>query len=288
MKKLTFVASMALAAAVLSSCGSRLPKASMKSDVDSLSYAIGVQIGEEFNQYDALTQSFGVDSAYISDFIRGISDAVSSTDEKKQNAYMAGLQVANILIQRYLPQSNQQYFGEDSTQQVSKENLVAAFTDIVLGNTALVTSEQAQEILSSFTEKQNEKRFGDNRRAGEAFLAENATKDSVTVLPSGLQYKILTAGTGATPADTSRVKVDYEGRLIDGTVFDSSYQRGEPTEFGVTQVIPGWTEALKLMPVGSEWEIYIPQELAYGAQQAGPVIKPFSALVFKVKLLEIK
>lgn len=279
---------MALAAAVLSSCGSRLPKASMKSDVDSLSYAIGVQIGEEFNQYDALTQSFGVDSAYISDFIRGISDAVSSTDEKKQNAYMAGLQVANILIQRYLPQSNQQYFGEDSTQQVSKENLVAAFTDIVLGNTALVTSEQAQEILSSFTEKQNEKRFGDNRRAGEAFLAENATKDSVTVLPSGLQYKILTAGTGATPADTSRVKVDYEGRLIDGTVFDSSYQRGEPTEFGVTQVIPGWTEALKLMPVGSEWEIYIPQELAYGAQQAGPVIKPFSALVFKVKLLEIK
>lgn len=288
MKKLTFVASMALAAAVLSSCGSRLPKASMKSDVDSLSYAIGVQVGEEFNQYDALTQSFGVDSAYISDFIRGISDAMSSTDEKKQNAYMAGLQVANILVQRYVPQSNQQYFGEDSTQQVSKENLVAAFTDIVLGNTTLITSEQAQEILSGFTAKQNEKRFGENRRAGEAFLAENATKDSVTVLPSGLQYKIITAGTGAMPADTSRVKVDYEGRLIDGTVFDSSYQRGEPTEFGVTQVIAGWTEALKLMPVGSEWEIYIPQELAYGSQQAGPMIKPFSALIFKVKLLEIK
>jgi FKBP-type peptidyl-prolyl cis-trans isomerase FklB len=89
------------------------------------------------------------------------------------------------------------------------------------------------------------------------------------------------------PADTSRVKVEYEGRLIDGTVFDSSYQRGEPAEFAVGQVIAGWTEALKLMPVGSEWEIYIPQELAYGSQQAGPVIKPFSALVFKVKLLEI-
>ncbi len=288
MKKLTSMAAMAIVAATFVSCGSKLPNASLRSDVDSLSYAIGVQIADEFNQYDALTQTFGVDSAYLSDFVRGISDCVSSTDEKKQNAYMAGMQVANIILQRYLPQSNQQFFGEDSTQQVSKENVIAAFTDIVMKKTGMLTSEQAQQIQASFTEKQNEKRFGDNRRAGEEYLAQLAQNDSVQKTASGLMYKVITQGTGATPADTSRVKVDYEGRLIDGTVFDSSIQRGEPAEFAVNQVIAGWTEALKLMPAGSEWELYIPQELAYGSQQAGPQIKPFSALVFRVKLLEVK
>lgn len=288
MKKITFVAVMAIAAATFTSCGNKAPKANLKTDVDTLSYAIGVQIAEEFNQYDALTQTFNVDSAYLSDFVRGIQDALRSTDEKKQNAYMAGIQVANVIINRYIPGSNNQFFGEDSTQTIDKNNVVAAFLDNVINNNSVLTAEQAQEIQQTFTDKQNEKKFGDNKRAGEEFLAQNAQNDSVTVLPSGLQYKVVKQGTGAIPTDTSVVKVNYEGRLIDGTVFDSSFERGEPAEFPVGQVIAGWTEALKLMPVGSEWELYIPQQLAYGAQQAGPTIKPFSTLVFKVQLLDIK
>ena len=134
-----------------------------------------------------------------------------------------------------------------------------------------------------------EKKYGDNRLAGEAFLAENAKKDSVIVLPSGVQYKVLVAGTGETPQANSKVEVNYEGRLIDGTVFDSSYKRNKPQEFGVGSVIPGFSEALQLMKEGSTWEIYIPQELGYGDREmSNSPIKPYSALIFKVELLSVK
>ena len=118
-------------------------------------------------------------------------------------------------------------------------------------------------------------------------LPENAEREEVTTLPSGLQYEVLTTGTGAIPTDTDRVRVHYHGTLIDGTVFDSSVERGEPTTFGVTQVIAGWTEALQLMPVGSKWRLYVPYDLAYGSQDRGE-IKPFSTLIFDVELLGIE
>jgi FKBP-type peptidyl-prolyl cis-trans isomerase FklB len=133
-----------------------------------------------------------------------------------------------------------------------------------------------------------EEQFGENKAAGEKFLAENAKKEGVVTTESGLQYKIIKAGKGEIPTKESTVKVHYKGTLIDGTEFDSSYSRKEPAKFGVTNVIKGWTEALQLMPVGSKWELYIPQELAYGERQSGSHIKPFSALVFEVELLEIE
>jgi len=287
MKKLTFMAAMAVAVASFTSCGNNVPKASLKSDIDSLSYAIGVDIADEFNQYDALTQTFNVDSAYLSDFIKGVNDAVSATDDKKQNAYMAGIQVGNIIVNRYIPGSNQQFFGNDSTKTISKQTVAAAFLNIVLGKESAIDKEQAKAIQDAFQKKQLMLQYGDNKKQGEEFLAENAKNDSVKTTASGLQYKVIKEGTGAVPADSSRVKVDYEGRLIDGTVFDSSIERGEPTEFVANQVIKGWTEALTMMPVGSEWEVYIPQELAYGERTAGPSIKPFSALIFKIKLIDI-
>lgn len=287
MKKLTFMAAMAVAVASFTSCGNNVPKASLKSDIDSLSYAIGVDIADEFNQYDALTQTFNVDSAYLSDFIKGVNDAVSATDDKKQNAYMAGIQVGNIIVNRYIPGSNQQFFGNDSTKTISKQTVAAAFLNIVLGKESAIDKEQAKAIQDAFQQKQLMLQYGDNKKQGEEFLAENAKNDSVKTTASGLQYKVIKEGTGAVPADSSRVKVDYEGRLIDGTVFDSSIERGEPTEFVANQVIKGWTEALTMMPVGSEWEVYIPQELAYGERTAGPSIKPFSALIFKIKLIDI-
>ena len=132
--------------------------------------------------------------------------------------------------------------------------------------------------------KNTEKQYGPNKTAGEKFLAANKTKAGVKTLPSGVQYKVIKEGNGPMPKDTSMVKVNYEGRTIEGKVFDSSYKRGEPLELRANQVIKGWTDALVHMPVGSVWEVYIPQELAYGEREQGD-IKPFSALIFKIELI---
>jgi FKBP-type peptidyl-prolyl cis-trans isomerase FklB len=148
-------------------------------------------------------------------------------------------------------------------------------------------SQVAQEMMRSIKAKVLEKEFGPNKKAGEDFLKENAKKEGVVTLPSGVQYKVLKEGTGAMPKDTSRVKVHYEGRTLEGKVFDSSYKRGEATDFRANQVIKGWTEALTHMPAGSIWEVYIPQELAYGERQQGTDIKPFSMLIFKIELIEV-
>jgi len=129
--------------------------------------------------------------------------------------------------------------------------------------------------------------FGNQEEAGKKFLEENAKREGVHTLPSGLQYEVLQEGSGEKPTAASRVTVHYEGRLSDGTVFDSSYKRNAPATFGVTQVITGWTEALQLMPVGSKWRLFIPQELGYGARGAGGSIPPYAALVFDVELLGV-
>ena len=135
--------------------------------------------------------------------------------------------------------------------------------------------------------KANEMLYGANKKAGEKFLSENGKKKDVVTLPSGVQYKVIKAGNGKIPGDTSRVKVHYEGRTINGKVFDSSYKRGVPTEFRCNQVIKGWTDALAHMPEGSSWEVYIPQELAYGERQQGADIEPYSMLIFKIELLKV-
>ena len=130
------------------------------------------------------------------------------------------------------------------------------------------------------------KQYGPNKEAGEKFLAENKTKPGVVTLPSGVQYKVIKEGTGAMPKDTSLVKVHYEGKTLEGKVFDSSYKRGEPIKLRANQVIKGWTEALVHMPAGSVWEVYIPQNMAYGENGQGD-IKPFSMLIFKIELVEV-
>ena len=135
-------------------------------------------------------------------------------------------------------------------------------------------------------DEENAEKFADNKAAGEKFLAANKEKEGIQTTASGLQYKIIKEGDGDKPQANSYVKVNYEGRLIDGTVFDSSYERNQPAQFPLTGVIAGWTEVLQLMPVGSEWEVYIPQELAYGPEDKDK-IKPYSALIFKIELLDI-
>ena len=287
MKKLSIVMAIAAAAAGLASCTAQAPKANLKTDVDSLSYAIGLARTEGLTQY--LVQQ-GVDTTYMAEFIKGFNEGASKSG-KKEEAYLTGIQIGHMVSSQWLKGFNQEIFGSDSTQTLSRDNLLAGFVSGVLGKNGSMTMAQAQELMRNGMEaikaKAMEKTYGPNKIAGEKFLAANKSKEGVKTTPSGLQYRIITEGTGVTPADTSKVKVHYKGTLIDGTEFDSSYKRNEPTTFVANQVIKGWTEALTMMPVGSKWEIFVPQELGYGAKEAGQ-IKPFSALVFEVELLDIE
>nr|WP_090105910.1 FKBP-type peptidyl-prolyl cis-trans isomerase [Chitinophaga sp. CF118] len=166
--------------------------------------------------------------------------------------------------------------------------LIKAIKDAAKGSTPLVTKEQCNASISDYLQKIKAEKMSQNKVAGEKFLAQNKAKAGVVTLPSGLQYTILKEGTGPKPTINDKVKTHYHGTLIDGTVFDSSVDRGEPISFPVSGVIKGWTEALQLMPVGSKWKLFIPSELAYGDRQAGPKIGPGSALVFEVELLDIE
>ncbi len=169
---------------------------------------------------------------------------------------------------------------------VNADILAKGIKDAMANNKGIMTSESSSAFIQSYFQRESEKVGIENKTKGEAFLAQNKTKPGVTTLNSGLQYKILKTAEGPKPAASDRVKVHYHGTLIDGTVFDSSVNRGEPATFGVTQVIKGWVEALQLMTVGSKWTLYIPSELAYG-MQAPPTIGPNQVLIFDVELIEI-
>ncbi len=163
-----------------------------------------------------------------------------------------------------------------------------AIKDVIKGDSLQIDPQTANGIIQQYAQEMAAAKYAPIIEKGEQFLAENAKRDSVMVTESGLQYEVLTAGTGAQPTDTNQVIVHYEGNLLDGSVFDSSYKRGEPVTFGVTQVIPGWTEALKLMKEGAVWKIFVPYNLAYGEQGTRGPIGPFETLVFKVELLSVK
>ena len=162
-----------------------------------------------------------------------------------------------------------------------------AVTDVLEGHATLLDDGEAQRTVSEFLQRQQAEAGKAVHEEGERYLAENAQKEGVTVLPSGLQYVVLTEGTGAKPKATDRVKCHYEGRLTDGTVFDSSYRRGEPAVFPLNGVIAGWTEGVQLMGEGAKFRFFIPYQLAYGERGAGQSIPPYAALVFDVELIEV-
>lgn len=165
--------------------------------------------------------------------------------------------------------------------------LAAGITDLMEGNELKMSIQEAQNIINEYFTALQAKAHEENITSGKKFLEENAKREGVVTTASGLQYEVLTPGSGAVPAASDKVKVHYHGTLINGDVFDSSVSRGEPATFGVTQVISGWVEALQLMPVGSKWKLFIPSDLAYGAQGAGQSIGPHTTLVFEVELLAI-
>ena len=288
MKKLMFAASMAVAAAAMTSCGVSTPKANLKSDVDSVSYAIGMAQTQGLKEY--LVDRMGVDTAYMAEFIKGLNEGANAGDNKKKAAYYAGIQIGQQISNQMVKGINHELFGNDSTKTISMKNFMAGFITGTTGKQGLMTLEEAQTVAQQKMEeiktRTMEATYGDNKKAGEDFLAKNAKAEGVKTLPSGVQYKVIKEGTGAIPADTSLVKVHYEGKTLDGNVFDSSYKRGEPISLRCNQTIKGWTDAMVHMPAGSIWEVYIPQELAYGSREQGN-IKPFSMLTFKIELIEV-
>ena len=289
MKKLTFVAAMAIAAAAFTGCGNSTPKADLKSDVDSMSYGMGLAQSQGLK--DFLVQRMNIDTTYMDEFIKGLNDGANAGDDKKKAAYYAGIQIGQQISNQMVVGINREAFGNDSTKTISLKNFMAGFVAGTTGKDQKMTMDQAQTTAQAKMQQIKTetalKEFGPNKEAGEKFLAANAKKEGVKTLPSGLQYKVLKEGNGPLPKDTSMVKVHYEGKTIDGEVFDSSYKKGQPVDLRANQVIKGFTEALVHMPVGSVWEVYIPQDMAYGERQAGQ-IKPFSALTFKIELLGIK
>ena len=288
MKKLSFVAAMAIAVAAMSSCGNSTPKANLKSDVDSMSYAIGMAQTQGLKEY--LVDRMGVDTAYIDEFIKGLNDGANAGDDKKKAAYYAGVQIGQQISNQMVKGINHEVFGDDSTKTISLKNFMAGFISGTTGKKGLMTIDQAntvaQEKMQAIKTQSMMKTYGPNKTKGEQFLAANAKKPGVVKLPSGVQYKVIKEGSGPIPSDTSMVKVHYEGRTIDGKVFDSSYSRKEPISLRCNQTIKGWTDAIVHMPEGSVWEVYIPQELAYGERMQGE-IKPFSALIFKIELVSV-
>lgn len=293
MKKFFFAA--IAATALLASCNK--PGATtvrLKSDVDTLSYALGMANSASDEEIKMYLMQAGADSAYVEQFFKGLKDGINSSDDKKDMAYQLGLQTGMQMKTRMFPNVEGQVFAGDSTSHLSTKNFILGMVDGRKGKSALVVNGQEvdrqgvqqvlMELVNRMTAKANEKVYGEKKQASDEFIANVAKQDGVKALEGGVYYKVINEGKGAVPAADQTVEVEYEGRLADGTVFDASH--GQTVKFACNQVIPGWTTALTHMPVGSEWEVYIPWNLAYGEQGSGP-IPPYSALVFKIKLVSI-
>lgn len=262
--------------------------------IDSLSYSMGMAQTQGLKDY--LSKQMKIDVNLTDDFVKGLKEGVNAGENKQKAAYYAGLQIGQQIANQMKHGINKELFGDDSSKSISMDQFMAGFVSGYTGKDGLMSMDDATKAAQRLMEEvKNEallEKYGDNKKAGEDFMAAQAKlakkkKSGITVLPSGLMYKVLVKGNGPVATATDKVKVKYEGRLIDGTVFDSTEKHGgEPATFAPNQVIKGWTEALTLMPVGSKWQLYIPQELAYGNRDAGQ-IKPFSALIFDVEVLEI-
>lgn len=257
---------------------------------DSVSFAAGYAQTEGLLPY--LQNQYNVDTTYMADFIQGFKDARQNANDPRFVAYQAGGSISKMVLDRMIPGIGKEFKSEGDS--LSADLFYAGFIASLMKDSTVFTqakaSERFQAKIKAIQDAREQKRKAEaeaNKQKGEQWLAENAKKEGVVTLPSGLQYKVLTAGKGVTPKAEDEVTVKYAGRLIDGTEFDSSYKRpGETTKFKCNQVIKGWTEALTMMPEGSKWELYIPQDLAYGDRAQG-AIPACSALIFTVELVQV-
>lgn len=254
----------------------------------TFSYAYGMANSQGLKQF--LAQRQGVDTAYIADFLRGFDKGTGSPEDARMKAYITGLEIRQQVERDVMKKIDRQLSDNDTTAVLDRESFLQGFRSAVNGAETLIPMDSAMTVIKKQTDWYENRnmmaKYGEWKVQNEQYLADNAKGKDIKTTASGLQYRILTQGEGEVPTASQRVKVNYEGKLIDETVFDSSYKRNQPATFGCNQVIKGWTEALTMMPVGSKWELYIPQELAYGTRETGK-IKPYSTLIFTVELLEI-
>lgn len=260
----------------------------LSSPSDTLSYVAGVMQTNELLTY--LEKSHGVKAADIEHFVMGLLEYYKTKGDAQKKAYNVGVAVGNQVETQMLQPMKKEF--TNTPDSIIDDIVMRGFIDAILGNSSLYTvetaSEKFQAMYTANKEAKDKLQYGENMKKGQEFLAANAQKEGVVVLPSGLQYKVLQEGDGARPRATDKVRVHYEGTLIDGTVFDASRNHStEPISFKANEVIKGWTEALTMMKVGSKWQLFIPHELAYGSRQAGQ-IPPFSTLIFTVELIGVE
>ncbi len=259
------------------------PAVVLNTTADSVSYAAGMSLTNGLMPF--LQQQYGLDETFMDDFLRGFEEAIRAKVDNATKAYGAGISIAAMLEDRMVPGVTEEF--KDSDSPIQHDLLVQGFIASLKKDTTFFQQEAAETLMRTTRDAVKHAKEEAAKEEGRKFLAENATKEGVKTLPSGLQYKVLREGTGKVADVNDEVVVKYEGRLIDGTVFDSSYERNPQTsKFRPNQVIKGWTEALSMMPEGSKWELYIPENLAYGERQAGK-IPAFSTLIFTVEVDEV-
>ena len=253
----------------------------LQSVEDSLCYATGIQMTNGLIPY--LIGQKGVDTTYLYKFIEGFEAAIAKENNADElTAYAAGIDVAKMMTTSMLSSAKRNLSG--MVDSLNIDMMAKGFVDALKKDHTVFNDSTAQHFVTVHKEQQALK----IKEAGENFLKENGQQPDVVTLPSGLQYKVLRQGTGAVAGPNDKVEVKYEGRLINGTVFDSSYTRTpQTTTFSPSQVIKGWTEALTIMQEGSMWELYIPYNLAYGERGAGADIPPYSTLIFKVEVEKV-
>ena len=284
MKKLLSIAVLCLTALFivsLFSCKPQAPKANLKTEIDSLSYAYGVQITQGLDQY--LLQR-GVEETEKADFLKGFHEGVKvKKGDKKTWAQMVGKEIGKQVAVDMLSNINQSIFGSDSTNSLTKSQLLAGFF-AAFEDKPLILKKEETEMYIQMKSTEIQSRGNEKLKAeGEAFLAENKNKPGVIELESGLQYKVEQEGDGPKPTAEDKVKVNYKGTLINGTEFDSN----EGSIFPLDNVIRGWTEGIQLMSVGSKYTLYVPYDLGYGERGYPPNIGPYATLIFEVDLLDI-
>ena len=284
MKKILLATAVAFTA-LMSSCNNGSPKANLGSDIDTLSYEMGMVMSPSENLPAYLSQA-GSDSSYVDEYLKGFTEGMKAGDDKKKMAYYMGV-MQGLQSKMQMPQVEQQVFAGDSTKKVSIKNFLAGYSAMVKNKTALerngqpVDREGANKHIMEYM-------FGKQKKDGEKFMADMAKAAGVKKLAEGVLYKEITPGNGTEhPTATDSVIVKYEGSLPNGTVFDSSERAKDGAlTISLQNVIKGWQIAIPQMTVGSTWEVYIPAEAGYGAQQAG-AIPPYSALKFKITLVGI-
>lgn len=294
MKKTIFLSACAFVA-LLSSCGKGSSSASLKNDVDTISYELGMALSPEEEQLKAYLAQVGSDSTKIEDFLKGLREGISVGDDKAKTAYYQGIQTGmNIKVQT-ITGVESQIFGNDSTKKLNLKNVIAGIFDARDGKTKLKVNGKVlsreevgndlQSRIENATKRIYSEKYAADKKKNDEYMAKLAKQANVRAVGNGVFYEVIKEGSGALPKPTDVVEVRYEGKLIDDKVFDSSGE--QPATLPLQQMVKGFSTALVKMPVGSKWKIYIPYNLGYGELGRGPVT-PFATLIFEVELVGIQ